>query len=940
MPGPIVLIRKIAPSTSTPTGEVLTMASMAQPATGPVIRTPDQLLRVFVSSTLGELAAERRAARQAIERLHLAPVMFELGARPHPPRKLYRSYLEQSDVFVGIYWQRYGWIAPGEEISGLEDEYRLADPRMPKLIYIKASDAREERLAALIKTIQRDDTASYLTFETEEELRDHLVNDLATLLAERFQAGSEPLPSSVAPVEPEASPVYDQVPPPYTPIVGRQGEIDEVVALLEDRSVRVVTLVGTGGIGKSRLAIEVALRAGSRFADGVVFVHLEDVLDPKLLLPSIAQALGIGESGEASIEERLPVALAQRHVLIVLDNFEQLVDAAPVLVGLYADAPHATFLVTSRAVLRIRGEQVFELGGLSLPDPAERSGLAQAEQSEAVQLFVERARAANGAFELTEANAAAVVTICRQLEGSPLAIELAAARVRALTPQAILARLDRPLKLLSSAARDAPARQRTLQATIEWSSNLLTAEQRDLLADLSVFAPGFSFEAMEALGARRPWSGRELDGLAALVDNSLLQQQSASGMPLFSMPGMVRQYAEGLLEQRGELDVLRSAHAEYYTALAAELGPVLRGPGQVETAARLRQKLPNLRAAVRYSIGLGRPDDAARLAWSLIVFWWFAGFFGEVRVWMQELLAARRDAASPHTLAVASFLINWVEMWHHPSLAVAEAFDEARERFSESGDVVGEALSTASAAFTRVALPGADADECRRDLAHAVELFEGAGDSWGAAIALVGLGRVESVLGREDQASACYVRAGRVAREHSDTLATLITDHHIGRVELFAGRLEASERTFTASVELSGSLGMEGGVADGLEGLSAIAAARGQLERAGLLSGAAAALRQRLGFYEVPAFVFHERYLDRVRTLDPDRFAAAQARGRELTVAEATALATAPPPPPEEERAHTLPPFPEERTEPLPPLPAERAERAERASRRAALPTA
>ena len=884
------------------------MTGMAQPAAGgPAIRTPDQLLRVFVSSTLGELAPERRASRTAIEQLRLAPVMFELGARPHPPRKLYRSYLEQSDVFVGIYWERYGWIAPGEEISGLEDEYRLADPRMPKLIYLKASTSREPRLSELIKQIQRDDTASYLTFETEDELRDHLVRDLATLLAERFQAGSV-LPSAPAEVEPEASPVFEQVPPPYTPIVGRGREIDELTELLDARRARVVTVVGTGGIGKSRLAIEVALRAGPRFADGVAFVHLENVVDPKLLLPAIAQALGIGDSGEASVEDRLPVALAQRRVLIVLDNFEQLVEAAPALVRLYADAPDAMFLVTSRAVLRIRGEVVYELGGMSMgplgqgrrllaePDAAGQPAVTEAEQSEAVQLFVERARAAHGGFALTADNVAAVVGICRQLEGSPLAIELAAARVRALTPQAILKRLDRPLALLASAARDVPSRQRTLQATIEWSCNLLAAEHRDLLADLSVFAPGFTYEAVEAVGTDRPWAGRELEGLAALIDNSLLRQQSPSGTPVFSMPATVRQYAESLLEQRGELDRLRAAHAGYYTALAAELGALMSGPGQVETAGRLELELPNLRLAVQHNVGLGRPDDAADLAWSLLVFWWFGGYFGQVRVWMEEVLAEHGSAAGEHTLAVANFLINWVDMWLKPSAEVAAAFDEAARAFANTGDISGEALATACSAFTRISLPGADADTCRADLTHAVELFEGAEDSWGAAIALVGLGRVESVLGDEDRAAECYVRAGRVAREHSDTLATLITDHHIGRVQLFAGRLDEAESTFRASVQLSDSLGMEGGVADGLEGLSAIAAVRGEPERAGLLSGAAAALRQRVGLYEVPAFVFHERYVDAVRQVDPATVAAAEARGRELTVEEAVALVMRPQP--------------------------------------------
>jgi hypothetical protein len=313
----------------------------------------------------------------------------------------------------------------------------------------------------------------------------------------------------------------------------------------------------------------------------------------------------------------------------------------------------------------------------------------------------------------------------------------------------------------------------------------------------------------------------------------------------------------------------------------------------VETAAHLEWELPNLRTAVHYSIELGRPDDAADLAWALIVFWWFGGYFAQMRVYMDELLAKASAAAGEHTLAVANFLISWVDMWRKPSLELAEKFDETKRQFANTGDVSGEALSTACAAFTRISLPDPDADACRTELRHAVELFEGVGDAWGAALALVGLGRVESVLGNDQQAAECYLRGGTLAREHSDTLATLITDHHIGRVQLFAGQLDEAERTFQASVFLSNNLTMEGGVTDGLEGLSAIAAARGQAERAGLLAGSAAALRQRLGLYEVPAFVFHERYLDAVRKKNPEVLEAALARGRELTTTEAVALALA-----------------------------------------------
>nr|BFF09119.1 hypothetical protein GCM10025699_04220 [Microbacterium flavescens] len=408
----------------------------------PVIRTPDQRIRVFVSSTLRELADERRAVRAAIERMRLAPVMFELGARPHPPRELYRSYLSQSDVFVGIYGSSYGWVAPDEEISGLEDEYNLAPKTMPKLIYIKASDTRDPRLTDLIARIQADDTAAYLHFHSPEDLEDQVADDLAMLLAERFdesQLAEEPDPAAAA------ASLVARVPVPYTKTIGRDADIAAVRDLLARGSDRVVSLIGPGGIGKSRLAIETALSTEDLFPDGTYFVLLEGVLEPGLLLPTIAYHLGIRDNGEAALEERISHALAERKVLVVLDNFEQVVEAAPVLVRLYTVAPTATFLVTSRVVLRIRGERVYEVPPLSTPPGSNPASVDRATRSAAVALFLDRAQAVKPGFDVTEENAADLADICRQLDGLPLAIELAAAKVRILTPAGISQRLGQSL---------------------------------------------------------------------------------------------------------------------------------------------------------------------------------------------------------------------------------------------------------------------------------------------------------------------------------------------------------------------------------------------------------------------------------------------------------------------------------------------------------------
>ena len=375
----------------------------------PVIRTPDQRIRVFVSSTLRELAEERRAARAAIERMRLAPVMFELGARPHPPRALYRSYLAQSDVFVGIYADSYGWVAPDEEVSGLEDEYALAPRDMPKLIYVRASEHREPRLEELIARIRSDDTVAYLPFATAAELEELVSNDLATLLAERFDesrlhngGGPEEIPPT-----PEA-----RIPVPPTSTIGRDREIGEVRSLFE-RGTKLVSLVGPGGIGKSRLAIEVARGTADLFPDGRYFLPLEGVFEPGLLLPTVAYVLGIRDTGEAALEERISRALAGRGVLLVLDNFEQIVEAAPLLVRLFDVAPSVSLLVTSRTVLRIRGEQVYDVRALGVPDAVAHPSVERVRRSAAGALFLDRAQAVKPDFELSADNAPAVADICR-----------------------------------------------------------------------------------------------------------------------------------------------------------------------------------------------------------------------------------------------------------------------------------------------------------------------------------------------------------------------------------------------------------------------------------------------------------------------------------------------------------------------------------------------
>src|SRR6266487_3139973 len=324
-----------------------------------LIRTPEQRVRVFVSSTLDELAPERAAAREAITQLRLTPVLFESGARPYPPRELYRAYLAQSDIFIGLYWQRYGWVAPGMQISGLEDEYQLAGSK-PRLIYLKTpAPEREPGLQGLLDRIRSEEVASYQKFATPEELAERIANDLALLLTERFARTPEtPAESRLAPL-----PVL------RSRLIDREQELAQAVALLQREDVGLVTLTGPGGVGKTRLALQVAAELAPQFAVGAAFISLASLTDPKLLVPTVARALGLSEAGnQAALSERLLEYLQPREVLLVLDNTEQLLAmTAPLAAQALELAPRLKLLVTSREPLRVRDEQLVPVQPLALP---------------------------------------------------------------------------------------------------------------------------------------------------------------------------------------------------------------------------------------------------------------------------------------------------------------------------------------------------------------------------------------------------------------------------------------------------------------------------------------------------------------------------------------------------------------------------------------------
>ena len=423
-----------------------------------------------------------------------------------------------------------------------------------------------------------------------------------------------------------------------TPLIGREKEVSILQDLLHREEVRLVTLTGPGGIGKTRLGLQVTAELSDRFADGVFFVNLAPLSNPELVLPAIAEVLDVKEIGGQPILSLLHAYLREKRLLLLLDNFEQVVRAALQVAELLASCPKLKVLVTSRMALHVRVEQEFAVPPLTLPDPKRLPDLVVLSQYEAVALFIQRARAVKSNFQVTNASAPAVAEICVRLDGLPLAIELAAARIKVLQPQALLARLGQRLAMLTSGAWDAPARQQTLRSTIEWSYQLLDADEQRLFRRLSVFVGGCTLEAVEAvwvaLGDPIP---SMLDGVASLIDKNLLLQTAQEGEePRLMMLETIREFGLECLATSGENEAARQAHAVYCLSLAEEADVWLWGPQQAVWLERLELEHDNLRAALSWPLEDGpgegtsrRKEVALRLAGALDRFWFAHGHLSE-----------------------------------------------------------------------------------------------------------------------------------------------------------------------------------------------------------------------------------------------------------------------------------------------------------------------
>ena len=558
------------------------------------------------------------------------------------------------------------------------------------------------------------------------------------------------------------------LPVPLTSLVGREQEVAVVQNLLHQENVRLVTLTGPGGTGKTRLGLQVAAQLSDLFPDGVYFVNLAPINDPEFVVPTIAQTLGIREVSGQSQPERLKEELQQQQVLLLLDNFEQVVAAAPQVTDLLVACPKLKVLVTSREVLRVRAEREFAVPPLALPDPTHLPELAVLWRYEAVALFIQRAQAVKLDFQVTRANARTIAEICVRLDGLPLAIELAAARVKLLPPQALLARLDQRLQVLASGARDAPARQQSLRNTIAWSYDLLNAEEQRLFRRLSVFVGGCTLEAVEAIcSALDDGVVSVLADVASLIDKSLLQQTEQEGEePRLLMLETIREYGLECLSASREKDLTRQAHAEYFLALAEEAEPEFHGPQQAVWLERFEREHDNLRAVMWWLLEQGEAGQgmemALRLGAALGEFWILRSHLSEGRIFLERVLAASPRAGSRLRAKALSAAAD---------LALVQFDRQGAEVLAEEGLVLCQQLEDqAGIAYCLYVLGvcamwGGEYAQARARLRESAALFRARGNKFRLGWSLVLQGVTEQAQGQHAGARAHYEEALALFRD-------------------------------------------------------------------------------------------------------------------------------------------------------------------------------
>ena len=702
-------------------------------------------------------------------------------------------------------------------------------------------------------------------------------SERASLLAAvpgKDSAGATAAPASTLPVR-------------LAPLVGREWEVGEIDRSLGEDAVRLLTLTGPGGIGKTSLGVEAARRAAGRFPAGLAFVALAPLADAALVMPTVSQTLGLRETAGLRPLEALGQHLRHKTFLLLLDNFEHVVDAAPEVAELLGACPGLCVLVTSRASLRVRGEREYPVSPLAVPDPTRNPGAGDVAAAPAARLFVDRARATSPSFELTKANAAAVAAICWRLDGLPLALELAAAQTRFLGPTALLSKLDRALE--AGGARDLPERQRTMRSTIDWSHDLLHEPERRLFVRLSVFTGGFTLEAAEEVGAVETDDVSVL--LGNLVEQSLVVAETDADVGMrYGMLEPIRQYASGRLLETGEESLLRRRHARWYTRFAEEADEQLMGSEQGDWLDRLETEHDNLRSALRWSLEGNEPEDGLRLATALWRMWNARGYMQEGRDWLEKALSSTNDSPS-------------VARAKATNVAGALAYqqgdvDSARELFEKSIEVSRELgdegyFSRTACNLANVMLDLGEYTEARELFEQCLVIDRKLGDKSRMAYSLGGLADVYYSTGDLDKGADYYGRSLALHRELDDRRSVALTLHNLGEIVLKQDDPKSAENLYKESLKMAREIDDRWLTIQMLPGLASLFAVQGRLERAVTVLAAADALRREIGFeFQADAVADHDRTVELARaSLPADRFEAAWQAGSDSSLEEAATFA-------------------------------------------------
>ena len=687
--------------------------------------------------------------------------------------------------------------------------------------------------------------------------------------------------------------MLSNLPSPLTSFIGRERAIAEVRRLLA--TTRLLTLTGAGGSGKTRLAFQVGAQMMEEYPDRVCAVEFAPLSDPQLVPQAAISALGVPEHPGQSLTESLIHFLRPRSALLLLDNCEHLVPACAALAdALLRGCPTLRILATSRERLGVAGELTFLVPPLSLPESDRLPPLESLMQYEAVRLFAERAAFNLPGFAITDSNASAVVQVCHRLDGMPLAIELAAARVRVLTVEQIAARLDDRFQLLTGGSRTVLPRHRTLQAAMDWSYDLLPEPERALLRRLSVFAGGWTFEAAEAIcsGDGIEASGI-LDLLTGLVDKSLVLVETRTGEARYRLLEIIRQYSRDRMYESGESVPVQRRHLEWYQRLAEQAEAQLRGPKQEAWLERLEAEHDNLRAALEASGAQSPSADAVmRLAGALRWFWFIRGYWSEGRRWLEAALARRSEAPSPELARVFQGAAR---------LARFQGANDRARALSEEGLAVSRQLGDEESRVWFLISLGA-VELHQGEHTRAAALFEqslaisrAVQDKGLISMALADLGVVARIQGDLERAEALLAESLALSRDVGDKWRIALSLHSLGMVAFRRGDYDRAAGLYAESLALASQVRDRWIADDCLDGLAAVACARGHYEHAARMAAAADALREMLGYRPLAdEQSLHDRCVATTRVgLGDDAFAAAWAEGRTMTLEQAIADALA-----------------------------------------------